>query len=54
MVTFYFIYKHEDQLSEKNLFKCRNSIKKLIMEKVCNKMADCPYGDDEFLCETET
>lgn len=38
---------------KKNLFKCRNSIKKIILDKVCKKILDCLYGDDEFLYENQ-
>lgn len=40
----------EDDFTGQNLFRCRNSTKKITVEQVCNSIINCPLGDDELHC----
>ncbi len=32
--------------------RCRNSTRCVAVENICDKVIDCPFGDDEFFCGT--
>ena len=38
----------------RNLVKCHWSSKEVPLEKICDKIWDCPFGDDEDGCRYET
>ncbi len=38
----------------KNMFKCYRSLKCIHIQQICDKYFDCPFFDDEYLCNLQT